>query len=263
MALPSVNTAFFLSGCPAVCALRGVQTLNLLTGMVAAEEQQVPCYSNDTWQRLKPEMLIGNLSTHYPKQRAALSITRHSTHQMQIKPVKQNPHWEWAACKGLVLSPAVPRPWGQHYPQWDTACQADTWKVMLPTPCYMENVGVYWALAQFPLSVGCVKLHTEISPKRDELSLLLSWEAVSIPPSSKSTISFLPLQRISFTLQYPTPPAALPVRMHRERISSSSCTQKQAPALPKKSWGFSVCFVVCFRFAFSPRRKSGGVSKIE
>lgn len=41
MALPSVNTALFLPGCPAVCALRGVQTPNLLTGMVAAEEQQV------------------------------------------------------------------------------------------------------------------------------------------------------------------------------------------------------------------------------
>lgn len=42
MARPSVNTVLFLPGCPAVCALRGVQTPNLLTGMVAAEEQQVP-----------------------------------------------------------------------------------------------------------------------------------------------------------------------------------------------------------------------------
>lgn len=108
---------------------------------------------------------------------------------------------------------------------------------MLLTPCYTKNVGVYWALAQFPLLVGCVKLHTEISPKRDELSLLLFWEAVSIPPSSKLTISFLPLQRISLTLQYPTPPAALRVRRCRERTSSSSFTQKQAPVLPKKSWG--------------------------
>ena len=41
---------------------------------------------------------------------SALSVSRHSRHQMQIKPTGQNPYSEGADCKSLVLSSAIHGP---------------------------------------------------------------------------------------------------------------------------------------------------------